>query len=53
MTLRFTREFKGEESLFVHDANTLSRFDAEQMARKAAMTEKYRSFDLVSIVAVG
>jgi hypothetical protein len=53
VTLRVTREFEGEESLFVHDANTLSRFDAEQLARKAATKEKYRFFELVSIGAIG
>ena len=52
VTLRVTREFEGEESLFVHDANTLSRFDAEQLARKAATKEKYRFFELVSIGAI-
>lgn len=51
VTLCVTREFEGEKTLFVHDANTLSRFDAEQMARKAAAKEKYRFFELVSIAA--
>ncbi|MGS0737617.1 hypothetical protein ACVBEG_13885 [Pseudomonas sp. GG8] len=52
VTLRVTREFEGEETLFVYGANTLSRFDAEQMAKKAAAKEKYRFFELVSIDAV-
>lgn len=52
VTLRVTREFEGEETLFVHDTNTLSRFDAEQFARKAAMKEKFRFFELVSIAAI-
>lgn len=53
VTLRVTREFEGDETLFVHDANTLSRFDAEQSARKLAAKEKYRFFELVSIVSIG
>ncbi|MGS0738170.1 hypothetical protein ACVBEG_16880 [Pseudomonas sp. GG8] len=52
VTLRVTREFEGEESLFAYDANTLSRIDAEQLARKAAAKEKYRFFELVSIGAI-
>lgn len=52
VTLRVTREFEGEETVLVHDANTLSRFDAEQLARKAAMKEKFRFFELVSITAI-
>jgi len=52
VTLRVTRDFEGEETLFVHDVNTLSRFDAEQLARKAAAKEKYRFFELVSIAAI-
>jgi hypothetical protein len=47
-----TREFEGEETLFVHDASTLSRFDAEQSARRLAAQEKYRFFELVSIVSI-
>ncbi len=53
VTLRVTREFEGEEVLFIHDASTLSRFDAEQSARKLATQEKYRFFELVSIVSIG
>lgn len=52
VTLRVTREFEGEETFFIHDENTLSRFDAEQLARKAATKEKYRFFELVSIAAI-
>lgn len=52
VTLRVTREFEGEETLFVHDASTLSRFDAEQSARRLAAQEKYRFFELVSIVSI-
>lgn len=52
VTLRVTREFEGEESLFVHEAKTLSTFDAEQEARKAASKEKYKYFEVVSIKRV-
>lgn len=53
VTLRVTRVFEGEETLFVHDANTLSRFDAEQLARKAATKAGFRYFELVSVTTVG
>ncbi len=52
VTLRVTREFEGEETLFVHEAKTLSTFDAEQEARKAASKEKYKYFEVVSIKRV-
>jgi hypothetical protein len=52
VTMRVTREFEGEESLFVHEAKTLSTFDAEQEARKAASKEKYKYFEVVSIKRV-
>jgi len=52
VTLRVTREFEGEETLYVHEAKTLSTFDAEQEARKAAAKEKYKYFEVVSIKRV-
>lgn len=52
VTLRVTKEFEGEETLFVHEAKTLSSFDAEQEARKAAAKEKYKYFEVVSIKRV-
>ena len=52
VTLRVTKEFEGEETLFVHEAKTLSTFDAEQEARKAAAKEKYKYFEVVSIKRV-
>jgi hypothetical protein len=52
VTLRVTREFEGEETLYVHEAKTLSTFDAEQEARKAASKEKYKYFEVVSIKRV-
>lgn len=52
VTLQVTREFEGEETLFVHDENTLSRFDAEQLARKAATKKGFRFFELVSITTI-
>jgi len=52
VTLRVSLEFEGDEVIFVHEVNTLSRFDAEQLARKAATKEKYRYIELVSIAAI-
>ncbi|MFK7698991.1 hypothetical protein [Pseudomonas caspiana] len=52
VTLRVTKEFEGDETLFVHEAKTLSTFDAEQEARKAAAKEKYKYFEVVSIKRV-
>lgn len=52
VTLRVTKVFEGEETLFVHEAKTLSTFDAEQEARKAAAKEKYKYFEVVSIKRV-
>jgi ABC-type enterochelin transport system substrate-binding protein len=52
VTLRVTKEFEGEETLYVHEAKTLSTFDAEQEARKAAAKEKYKYFEVVSIKRV-
>lgn len=52
VTLRVSKEFEGETKLFHHDADTLSRFDAEQQAVALAKREKYRYFDLVDIKAV-
>ena len=52
VTLRVTREFEGEETIYVHEAKTLSTFDAEQEAKKAAAKDKYKYFEVVSIKRV-
>lgn len=52
VTLRVTKVFEGEETLFVHEAKTLSTFDAELEAKKAAAKEKYKYFEVVSIKRV-
>jgi hypothetical protein len=52
VTLRCTKVFEGEETLYVHDAKTLSTFDAEQEARKAAAKEKFKYFEVVSVKRV-
>lgn len=49
VVLRVSKEFEGEESLFTYDAKTLSTFDAELQAKKAAEKERFRYFELVSI----
>lgn len=52
VTLQATRVFEGEETTLVHDANTLSRFDAEQFARKAATKAGFRYLELISVVVI-
>ncbi|KZN20474.1 MULTISPECIES: hypothetical protein [Pseudomonas] len=52
VTLRVSKEFEGESELFIHDAATLSQFDAEQEAKTLAKKAKYRFFDKVSITTV-
>ena len=53
VTLLVSKEFEGETVEFIHDADTLSRIDAEQEAKKLAKKEKYRFFDVVSITPIG
>ncbi|VVO31004.1 hypothetical protein [Pseudomonas fluorescens] len=52
VVLRASKEFEGEETLFTYDAKTLSTFEAELQAKKAAGKEKFRYFELVSIKPV-
>lgn len=52
VTLRVTREFEGEEEVFVYDANTLSTIVAEQAAKNEAKKQKFRYFDVVSIKSI-
>jgi hypothetical protein len=49
VTLRVSKVFDGESELFVHDASTLSQFDAEQEAKTLAKKAKFRYFTLVSV----
>lgn len=51
--LRVSHEFEGETTLLTHEADTLSRFDAEQQGRVLAKKSKYRYVELVSITAIG
>jgi len=44
--------FEGEETMFVYDAKTLSTFDAEQEAKKAAAKEKFKYFEVLSVKRV-
>ncbi len=37
MTLRVSKVFEGEEEVLTHDADTLSRFDAEQIMSKVVL----------------
>ena len=48
VTLHVSREFEGEIDVFVHDANTLSTFVAEQEAKNEAKRKKYKYFEVVS-----
>lgn len=52
VTLRVSKEFEGETTLFHHDAATLSRIDAEQQAVALAKKEKYRYFEVVDIKSI-
>src|SRR5476651_64386 len=49
VTLHVTKEFEGDVEVFVHDANTLSTFVAEQEAKAEAKKKKFKYFDVVSI----
>ena len=52
VTLQVSKVYDGEETLFVHDAKTLSRFDAEQDAKKALAKAGFKYFVVESIVTV-
>ena len=52
VTMRVTKVFDGDESLFVHDSKDLSRFNAEQEAKKALAKAGFKYFELDSIVSV-
>lgn len=52
VTLRVSQEFEGETTLFSHEADTLSRFDAEQQARTLAKQAKYRYCELEAITPI-
>ncbi|UDU83179.1 hypothetical protein [Pseudomonas sp. HN2-3] len=52
VTMHVTREFEGDEEVFVHDANTLSTLSAEGEAKAAAKKKKYRYFDVISVTPV-
>ncbi|AMB80052.1 MULTISPECIES: hypothetical protein [Pseudomonas] len=52
VTLQVSKEYDGEETRFVHDAKTLSRFDAEQAAKKALAKAGFKYFVVESIVQV-
>jgi hypothetical protein len=49
VTLHVTKEYEGAVEVFVHDANTLSTFTAEQEAKSEAKKKKFKYFDVVSI----
>lgn len=51
VTLRVGNEFEGATELFAHDADTLSKLQAELDAIKAAR-KKFRYIELVSIKSV-
>ena len=52
VTMRVTKVFDGDETLFVHDSKDLSRFNAEQEAKKALAKAGFKYFELQSIVSV-
>lgn len=52
VTLQVSKVFDGEETPFVHDSKSLSRFDAEQEAKKALAKAGFKYFVVESIVKV-
>ena len=52
VTMRVTKVFDGDETRFVHDSKDLSRFNAEQEAKKALAKAGFKYFELESIVSV-
>ncbi|MFJ7884817.1 hypothetical protein ACIQYF_15200 [Pseudomonas sp. NPDC096917] len=52
VSLHVSKVFDGEETLFVHDSKKLSRFDAEQEAKKALAKAGFKYFVVDSIVQV-
>ncbi|MEB0204409.1 hypothetical protein [Pseudomonas sp. CCC3.1] len=52
VSLHVSKVFDGEETLFVHDSKLLSRFDAEQEAKKALAKAGFKYFVVDSIVQV-
>ena len=52
VTMRVTKVFDGDETKFVHDSKDLSRFNAEQEAKKALAKAGFKYFELESIVSV-
>lgn len=49
VTLHVTKDFEGDVSVFIYDANTLSTLIAEQEAKKEAKKKKFKYFDVVSV----
>ncbi|MNC20176.1 hypothetical protein D3C75_681190 [compost metagenome] len=49
VTLRVMKQFEGDAEIFTYDANILSTFAAEQLAKAEAKKNKFRYFELISI----
>ena len=52
VTMNVSKEYDGEVTQFIHDSKSLSRFDAEQEAKKALANAKFKYYELASIVKV-
>ena len=52
VTMNVSKEYDGEVTQFIHDSKSLSRFDAEQEAKKALAKAKFKDYELASIVKV-
>ena len=50
--MNVSKEYDGEVTQFIHDSKSLSRFDAEQEAKKALAKAKFKYYELASIVKV-
>ena len=52
VTMNVSKEYDGEVTQFIPDSKSLSRFDAEQEAKKALAKAKFKDYELASIVKV-
>jgi len=52
VTMNVSKEYDGEVTQFIHDSKSLSRFDAEQEAKKALAKARFKYYELASIVKV-
>lgn len=49
VTLHVSKEYEGDNDVFIHDSSSLSKLIAEQEAKAAARKKKYKYLEVVSI----